>query len=263
MKIYLLSLFLLFSSTVFAENSFLKNKTIVGCENEEGYPPFIYRNKTSGELEGYSVDILNLVFKGSGAQVNYRLLPWKRCMSYMSEGKLIDIVLAAASTKERRERYLFSNSFSKVHLAYFYDRERYPEGLNIRKPSDFNRFYEVCGMLGFVYGGYGLSREVKKSGRGFQQLIRRVVHKRCDTILVRYEVFKNLPKLYSNIEFFDRMKGEIIPWRKDNPINFYFLARKDSAYHKHLLDFINKRMKQMKKTGELKIIKEKYGLFSD
>ncbi len=60
MKCYIIALFLL-SSTLFADDCFLKNKTVVGCENAEGYPPFIYTNKESVKLEGYSVDLLNLI----------------------------------------------------------------------------------------------------------------------------------------------------------------------------------------------------------
>jgi len=259
MKLCFISSIFIISTIVFAETSFLKNKTIVGCENEEGYPPFIVKNKITGDLEGYSVDVINLIFKNSGAKIEYKLLPWKRCMAYMSKGKKIDLVLAAASTKERRKKYLFSDSFSKVHLAYFYDSKRYPDGLSIKKPSDFNRYGKVCGMSGFVYGNYGLLKEVQKDSIGFQQLIKGAIGKRCSSILVRYEVFKNLPMLYRNIEYYDRMKGEIIPWRKDKPIDFYFLLKKGSDYHKRLINFINKRIKEIKDSGELELIKEKYG----
>ena len=222
---YSITLFFLLSLSLFAENSFLKNKMVVGCENEEGYPPFIYKNKATRKLEGYSVDLLNLVFKDSGAKIRYELLPWKRCMNYMGEKKTMDIVLAAASTKERRKKYLFSDAFAEVNLAYFYDKQRYPKGFNIENPSDFDKMKTVCGMRGFVYGNYGLSKEIYQEANSFQQLVNMVIFKRCDVILVRYEVFKSLRIAYSNFEYHDRMKGGIIPWRKDNPIKFYFLSK--------------------------------------
>lgn len=261
-KLFVIALFLL-SSTVFAEDSFLKNKTVVGCENEEGYPPFIFQNKVSGKLEGYSVDLLNLVFKDSGAKIKYELLPWKRCMRSMGEEKTMDLVLAAASTEERRKKYIFSDAFAEVHLAYFYDHQRYPKGLHIEYPSDFDNIGTVCGMRGFVYGNYGLSKEVYQESATFQHLVKMVVFERCDALLVRYEVFKTLPMVYPDFKYHDRMNGGIIPWRKDDPIKFYFLAKKNSVYHKHLINYINKKMKQMEKSGQFKEIKKKYGFIKD
>jgi len=257
-NVFFIALFLI-SSIAFSEESFLKNKTVVGCEGEKGYPPFIYKNKLSGKLEGYSVDLINLVFKDSGAKVKYELLPWKRCLSYMNAGENMDIVLAAASTEERRKKHIFSDVFSKVHLAYYYDSKRYSKGLRVKTPNDLNNLESVCGMSGFVYGNYGLSKKVIQTANDFQQLVNQLVHKRCDAILIRYEVFESLSIIHTDFKHYDRIKGDILPWRKDNPIEFYFMARKNSVYHRNLINFINKRLKQIRKSGKFKVIKEKYG----
>jgi len=258
MKIFFFITFFLISSTAFAENSFLKNKTVVGCEDEKGFPPFAYKNKLSGHLEGYSIELLNLVFKDSGAKIEYKLLPWKRCISYMSYGEKMDIVLAATSTEKRREKYIFSDSFTKVHLAYYYDSKRFPNGLSINNPSDFNNLERVCGMRGFVYENYGLSEKVIQTAGSYKQLVKQLVASRCDAILIRYEVFKSLPMIYTDFKHYNRIKGDIIPWGKDSPIEFYFLAKKNSTYHKNLIDFINIRMKQINKSEQIKLLKEKY-----
>ena len=262
---------LIFSVSAFAEkafpdisadNSFLKNRTVKGCEHQEGYPPFIFENSVSGKLEGYSVEVLNLVFKDSGAETEYRLLPWLRCMAYMDKGEDIDIVLAAASTEERRGKYIFSDPFAEVHLAYFYDQLRYPDGLNIESPGDFESL-NVCGMRGWVYENYGLSNEIIQASLTFQQVVRMVVKKRCDAFLVRYEVFKSLRAVFPGLEHYGRMKGGIIPWKKDDPIKFYFLAKRNSDYHRQLIEYINKGLKQIEKSGQLREIREKYGFASD
>ena len=52
--------------------------------------------------------------------------------------------------------------------------------------------------------------------------------------------------VYPDFKNHDRIKGDLIPWRKDNPINFYFLARKNSVYHKNLINFVNKRLDRLK-----------------
>jgi len=261
-KLFIITFFLL-SSLVFAEDNFLKNKIVTGCENEEGYPPFINTSQETGMFEGYSVDLLNLVFKDSGAKIEYKLMPWVRCMAFMAKGDTMDIVLAAASTEQRRKQYLFSDAFAKVHLSYFYDHQRYPDGLSIEKPSDFDKLKFVCGLRGFVYGNYGLSKAVYQQADSFQKLVNLVVHGRCDVFLIRYEVFKSLPKAYPEFKHHDRMRGSIIPWRKGDPIKFYFLAKKDSVYHKQLIDFINMRMKQIEESGQFRKIKEKYGFVTD
>jgi len=262
-RAFIICALLLIPSIALSDTSFLKNKTVTGCENEEGYPPFIYRNTDSGSLEGYSVDLLNLVFEDSGATLKYSLLPWKRCLKYMGKGKIMDLVLAAASTEERRQEYLFSDAFSEVHLAYFYDRKKYYDGLKIKTPGDLDKLTTVCGMRGFVYGSYGLTNKVWQQADDFQQLITLVAKDRCDALLIRYEVFKSLTKANPQIKYYDRMKGGIIPWRKDNPIKFYFMAAKNSPYHKQLIDFINKRMKEISQSGDFRQIKEKYGFIVD
>jgi ABC-type amino acid transport substrate-binding protein len=259
MKILLAVIFYLSSSTLLADNSFLKNKTVVGCENAEGYPPFIFTTQVPDELKGYSVDLLNLVFKDSGATIKYKLLPWIRCLAYAEEGEAIDIVLAAASTLERRKKYIFSDAFAKVHLAYFYDHKRFPEGLLIENPSDFDKLEKVCGMRGFVYGDYGLTRKVHQEAETFQQLIHLSVFERCDAILIRNEIFKSLPMAFPGFEYHARMKGGVIPWKKDEPIRFYFMAKKNSVYHERLINYINNRMKQIETSGQFNEIRKKYG----
>ncbi len=259
MKITICLCILLISASAFSDTSFLKNKTVVGCEHEDGYPPFIFKNPESGKLEGYSIDVLNLVFKNSGAKVEYELLPWKRCLEYMTQSNRMDLVLTAASTDERREKYLFSDAFAEVHLAYFYDRARYPKGLSINNPIDLDNMGEVCGMRGWEYGDYGLSKKVWKVAHEYQQLIELVIIERCDVMLIRYEIFKNLPKAIRDSIYYNRMKGGIIPWRKDNPIKFYFMSIKYSSYHNKLVNFINNRLVQIRKSGKLRDIKEKYG----
>ena len=75
----------------------------MGWEDEKGYLPFIYIDTSSEKLEGYFVNFINLVFKDSEAKVEYELLPCKRCLLDMTGGDEMDIVLATASTEERRK----------------------------------------------------------------------------------------------------------------------------------------------------------------
>jgi len=255
--------FLLFTEAAYSDDLPFKNKTIVGCENAEGYPPFVYESRITGALEGYSVELLDLVFEGSGANLEHVLLPWVRCLKGIDAGKEMDIVLTAASNEERRSKYIFSDAISKVHLAYFYDSQRYPQGLSVETPGDLDNLETVCGMRGWIYDSYGLSKDVYQKAYRFKQLVRMVIKKRCNAILVRYEVFRSFPRIYPEFEYHDRMRGGIVPWRKDHPIKFYFMAKKNSDYHADLIAYINTRMKQLGESGKLKPIKIKFGLSVD
>lgn len=260
MKKYLLLFYALFVLHIaFTDDSFLEGKIIVGVEDTEGYPPFVYINKGTGEYEGYSVDLLNLVFEGSGAKIRYNLLPWERCLIYVKEGDKADIILVAASTEERRRQFLFSDSIAEVHLGYFYDKRRFPNGLGIEEPDDFLKIGAVRGMTGYVYEHYGIPKKIFQKAGSFQKLVEQLIHKRCDAILVRYEVFNSFQKVYPDFEGLEYIEGEIIPWRKDNPIQFYFLSAKNSEYHSNLINYINRKMVELNENGELKKIKEKFG----
>ena len=262
MKYFVIAAFLVLSSNAFASDiSFLQGKTVVGCENEEGYPPFIYVDST-GKLTGYSVDLIDLVFENSGAKTKYRTIPWRRCLLEIENGEKSDFVLAAAETPERREKYLFSNALAEVHLAYYYDSVKYPNGLDIEVPNDFKK-YSVGGMAGFVYDDYEIPNKIYQSAIRFQQLVNQTIGERFDILLARYEVFNSLLKAYPNFKNHDLMKGEKIPWRINRPIKFFFMAKKGSPYHKKLIDFINMRMKEIEKSGQLFKIKERYGFATD
>lgn len=259
--LFVVALLLCSSETSASNINFLQGKTVIGCENEEGYPPFIYADST-GEMRGYSVDLIDLIFENSGAETIYRLVPWKRCLAEIGKGEKSDIALAAVDTKERREKYLFSDAFAEVHLAYFYDRVKYPNGLDIKVPNDFEK-YHVGGMAGFEYDNYGIPNEIYQSASTFQQLVEQTIRSRVDILLARYEVFNSLFKADPYFKNNNRMRGEKIPWRKTHPIQFFFIARKGSAYHEKLIDFINMRMKEIDKSGQLNKIKKRYGFVTD
>lgn len=256
----LVLIFLFISSVLYADSSYFRGKTIVGIEDEKGYPPFIYINQETGEYDGYSVDLLNLIFEDSGAEIIYNLLPWKRGLSYVKRGDNADIALVAASTEERRQQFLFSQAIAEVHLAYFYDKRVYPNGLGIDKPEDFLKIGSIRGMRGYEYGHYGIPKKVEQNAGTFQQLVTQLLNRRCDVILVRYEVFNSFHRVYPDFTGLENIEGRVIPWRKDDPIKFYFLSARDSEFHSKLIDYINQRIVVFEQNGVLYSLKQKHGL---
>ena len=71
-----------------------ESKQITACY--DGWEPFYYAN-SEYEAGGVVVTLLNEIASETGFEIQFRLLPFKRCMKQVSQGK-IDILMVTGST---------------------------------------------------------------------------------------------------------------------------------------------------------------------
>lgn len=116
-----LSLFtsLLFSAeTIFTpeEQEWLDKHPVIKVSNEDDWAPFDF--SINGQAEGYSVDIVKLIAKKIGLRVEFvNGYSWSELLEEFDK-RHIDLMHVITSSKEREEKYLFSDSYMPWQLSY-------------------------------------------------------------------------------------------------------------------------------------------------
>jgi len=109
--------------------------------------------------------------------------PWARCLLMVERGQ-IDFAMDAYFDAERAERFDYSLHYQTLTPQVFY---RQDTPLNIRQLGDLKR-YRGCGMNGASYAHYGLRKEDLDLANGYDNLINKLLAKRCDYFVEELEV---------------------------------------------------------------------------
>ncbi len=110
-------LYLLICVVTFCSHS---KELIVGI-NTNSYPPYYIHD--NGELNGFSLDVAELIAAKLGHTLKYQALPWARINQYLQEGK-IDMVLLYLETEQRKE-YVHYASTPYIKESYrFFKKNR-------------------------------------------------------------------------------------------------------------------------------------------
>lgn len=119
------------------------------------YPPYTL-GETGAPTGGLKVALLEEVVAGiEGLSATVELLPWRRCQAEVREGRL-DGILPLFPNDERAAYMAFSDVTFQEKAVFWYDRERFPDGLSWS--SDFNALSHL--ELGMLSGGY-IDREMQ------------------------------------------------------------------------------------------------------
>ncbi len=79
---------------------------IVGVEGT--YPPFNYVDTKTGQLEGFDIDVANMVAKRLGVKAQFVKTEWSAILAGLSSGKFDVIVNQVGITPERKKAFDFS-----------------------------------------------------------------------------------------------------------------------------------------------------------
>lgn len=83
---------------------------------EPAFAPFEFKG-TNGELQGFSIDLMNAIAKSAGFTVNFQSLPFDGLIPAL-QGKTIDAAISSMTiTKERSQTVDFSRPYFKAGLA--------------------------------------------------------------------------------------------------------------------------------------------------
>lgn len=91
------------------EKEFIKNHKVIRVHNEKNWPPFNFFE--FGQAKGYSIDLMNLVAKNTGLNIEYKSGPtWNDFLEMMKKDEL-DVMLNIVKSEEREKYMLFTNPF--------------------------------------------------------------------------------------------------------------------------------------------------------
>ena len=130
---------ILLSSPLFAklqltpkEQLWLQEHPVILVGNEKDWAPFdFYEN---GEAKGYSIDLVKLLAKKLGIEVQFVSgYTWNELLEKFDR-KEIDLMCAITKTKERTKKYSYSLAYLPWRLSFFVHQDRSISKL----PKDFN-----------------------------------------------------------------------------------------------------------------------------
>lgn len=147
------------------------------------WAPFTYWERKDGvrdtsRLTGSATTLVLESLKKLGISYQIRYLPWARVQQELADYRqngLCELTWDASYKPERAEYALYSVPLYYTHLGFFYLKRRFPEAPDLQT---VNRS-RVCGVIGYNYVPYGLTREphlVKQ----LQQALDMLGRDRCD-----------------------------------------------------------------------------------
>ena len=88
------------------ELAYLKNKKIIRIQNDSDLAPYNFNENAIAK--GYSIDYMNLIANKLAIQVDYQNVIWNEAMN-MLENNQLDLMVNVLKSKEREDRFLFSD----------------------------------------------------------------------------------------------------------------------------------------------------------
>ncbi|GAB3242193.1 substrate-binding periplasmic protein [Chitinimonas naiadis] len=172
---------------------------VQACGGEVEWVPSSYfkrqDGKKTGEIAGYSPDVLNAALAESGYRVEITLLPWTRCQREVQDGLRFQLAMGVQYSEERARLYRLSAPYLRFQPAYFYRRDRFPQGLDIQHLSQLGS-YRVCGLLGYNYAFTGLRPEQIDTGAlDYAAALGKLALGRCDMLIETLEVMAGQRRL--------------------------------------------------------------------
>ncbi len=230
------------------------------CDDAGEWAPFTYRERSDaqspGKITGFTVDVIASIFHQAGQRYRITLLPWKRCLAEVAEGRHFQMLLNASFNQERASHYLFSDPVYVTVPNYFYSKRAFPHGLHIQAPSDFNH-YRVCGLLGYNYRIYGLKEnQIDTSTRTFRALIAKLRSNRCQVFIEQYEIIAGY-SLAHDQDFLHQPWFGHAPLPYMRPTKFYMLFS-PNAEGRRLQGIVNQGLKSLRASGGLQAIRARY-----
>ena len=187
-----------------------------------------YNFNENGIAKGYSIDYVNLIANKLAIQVEYVNNTWDNTMN-MLENKQIDFMVNLFKSKEREERFLFSDVPYRVST---------PAMVSRIGEKEYNSFNELNGKVIALVKGYNSYDKIKKdfpniniySTNNLSEILTAVSTKKADVThgirdVLEYNINKNL---ITNLK--------ITPSLEDDNFGFYFAYNKEDAILKSIIE---------------------------
>jgi len=246
-KFFLTSLLIL--SVLLIPVSVSAEKTLIFPNDP--WPPFVLGKEGSESTEGIGVDLMRAIFNRiDGVSVKIPLVPWKRALNLVEQGKA-DAIPLLYKTAERELVMDFSDALFPSQDLVWYSKSHFPNGLEWEVTDDFKPY-----TMGVVTG-YNYSKEIDKAindreiktvkAKNVKQLLIMLSGGRIDVAIANKVVGAALIKK----EFKNR---NIISMKKPISEDNYYMAFSKKTSARDLLPKINSVIAELKKEGEIQKI---------
>ncbi|MDC8760545.1 transporter substrate-binding domain-containing protein [Janthinobacterium sp. hw3] len=228
--------------------------TIGICDDAAEWPPYIYYRREAGgktaEVRGNSLDVVAAIFARHGIRHTIRLLPWKRCLQELASGTQYQMLLSASSNPERLAAYHLSLPYYQTHYHYFYSRRTHPNGLDVRRQADLNR-YTLGGIYGYAYSLLGeVNKEAMTRTGNYVSLVKMLHLGRIEVFAEDIEVIEGMSRLGAYDFANDPELGHApLPGVSANA--FHMMFTKASPVGAALKELIDRELLLMEKSGQL------------
>jgi polar amino acid transport system substrate-binding protein len=215
------------------------------------WPPFVLGKEGSESTEGIGVDLMRAIFNRiDGVSVKIPLVPWKRALNLVEQGKA-DAIPLLYKTAERELVMDFSDALFPSQDLVWYSKTHFPNGLEWKVTDDFKPY-----AMGVVTG-YNYSKEIDKAinereiktvkAKNVKQLLIMLSGGRVDVAIANKVVGAALIKK----EFKNR---NIISMKKPVAEDNYYMAFSKKTSARDLLPKINSVIAELKKEGAIEEI---------
>jgi len=229
---------LFFGSTVSAERKLIFPN--------DPWPPFMLGKEGSESTEGIGVDLMRAIFdRIDGVSVQIPLVPWKRALNLVEQGKA-DAIPLLYKTAERELVMDFSDALFPSQDLVWYSKSYFPNGLEWQVTDDFIPY-----TMGVVTG-YNYSKEIDRAiadniiktvkVKNVKQLLTMLAGGRIDVAIANKVVGAALIKK----EFKNR---NIVSMIKPIAEDSYYMAFSKKTSARELLPKINKVISDLKAEG--------------
>lgn len=214
-------------------------------------PPFTFLNTSTGEIDGYMIDVAKYIGEELDLTMNVNTVQWASLIPSVDSGKINMIAAAMAATDERREVLDFSD------IVYSY-------GETIIVPKGTTDVKTIDDLVGkkigvqeasIYYNGVNERSDIDfQTYKTHQDMAKELQNGRIDAFFADYPIFKQmlkeLPDLAEKVEI---VQPEEILWEAEIAI----AVPKDTP---EFLDAINEALAEMEKSGAKEEFIEKWEL---
>ena len=212
------------------------------------FPPFESMN-SSGQIEGFDVDVMNAIAKEEGFKVTYHQQAWDGIFASLKAGDNDILISGITITDDRKKEMLFSEPYYKITQVVLV-----PQGKKIVSVEDLKKMDKV----GVTIGTTGDLAAQKILGATSEKIIRlenlplmlkEVETGAVDAVISDSAVVADYVKKKGD-------KGFTMVEVPDFTVEYYGIAvRQDD---KALMDKINSVLKKIQASGEYDNISDKY-----
>jgi polar amino acid transport system substrate-binding protein len=260
-RLLLFLLFTLWAAVGIAHGGDWDGTTVFICDDGAEWPPYSYYQRVDGRptdtIIGFSVDVIDRIFDKRGVPYRLTLLPWKRCMVEVAEGKNFHMFLSGGRNPERERTYHISAPYYQMHPGYLYAQTHHPKGLAIASRKDLAK-YRVCGILGYNYIVFGLGEDQIDTGTSdYGSLVKKLLTGRCDLSIDRLEILLGFQAIGKDFINHPDLAYQVIPDEPDEPFHMMFTKNELGQKLKQIVD---EGIRELRASGEMAAIMKKYDL---